>query len=64
MILYNLACDRALAGETDDARRLLRTAIAHHHELVESAREDPDLVALRSELESITASAQDSSYED
>ena len=54
VILYNLACYQALAGETDDARRLLRTAFTHHHELVESAKEDPDLAALRGELESLT----------
>jgi hypothetical protein len=54
VIFYNLACYQALAGETDDARRLLRTAFTHHHELVESAKEDPDLAALRGELESLT----------
>jgi hypothetical protein len=53
VILYNLACYQALAGETDDARRLLRTAFTHHHELAESAREDPDLASLRGELESL-----------
>jgi hypothetical protein len=54
VILYNLACYQALAGEADDARRLLRTAFTHRHELAEYAREDPDLATLRGERESLT----------
>jgi len=50
VILYNIACARALSGELDDARRLLRTAFARRHDLVELAAEDPDLIALRGEL--------------
>jgi hypothetical protein len=57
VMLYNLACYEALAGDTDDARRLLRTAFAHRHDLVTSAPEDPDLVSLRGELESLAALA-------
>jgi len=53
VILYNLACYQALAGETDDARRLLRTAFTHHPELMRSAEEDPDLVTMKDELHSL-----------
>jgi hypothetical protein len=55
VILYNMACRHALAGELDDARRLLRSAFAHRHDLVEFARDDADLTALRGELDSLTA---------
>jgi len=57
VVLYNLACYEALAGDTDDARRLLRTAFAHRHDLVTNAQEDPDLVSLRDELESLASSS-------
>jgi len=53
VILYNLACYQALAGETNDARRLLRTAFAHHPELVESAREDQDLASLGDDFDAM-----------
>ena len=53
VMLYNIACRHALEGELDDARRLLRTAFAHRHDLVDFARDDEDLAALRGELESL-----------
>jgi hypothetical protein len=55
VILYNLACHRALAGELDEARRVLRAAFARRHDLLEAAREDPDLAALGDELASLAA---------
>jgi hypothetical protein len=56
VMLYNLACHRALTGEGDEARRLLRDAFAQRADLVGEAREDPDLVTLRDELEGLAAS--------
>jgi hypothetical protein len=56
VMLYNIACHHALAGELDEARRLLRIAFAQRHELLESAAEDPDLAALRGELASLAPS--------
>jgi len=53
VILYNIACQRALSGQLDEARRLLRDAFARRHDLLESAREDPDLVALADDLPSL-----------
>jgi hypothetical protein len=50
VILYNIACARALAGDLDHARRLLPQAFARRHELRELARHDPDLVALHDEM--------------
>lgn len=50
VILYNIACARALTGDLDDARRLLRQAFARRHDLVEAAGDDPDLAALGGEL--------------
>jgi hypothetical protein len=50
VILYNIACARSLAGELDDARRLLRTAFARRHDLRELAPNDPDLAALGDEV--------------
>jgi hypothetical protein len=49
-ILYNIACHRALTGELDVARRLLRTAFARRTDLAEFAATDPDLAALSAEL--------------
>lgn len=57
VMLYNLGCHRALAGELDEARRLLRAAFAHRHDLLEPARQDPDLAALSSELPALAAPA-------
>jgi len=50
VILYNIACARALSGDLDEARRLLRVAFARRHDLVEAAAHDPDLAALGGEL--------------
>jgi len=49
VLLYNIACARALSGELDDARRLLQSAFARRHDLAELAKDDPDLIALREE---------------
>ena len=53
VILYNIACARALSGELDDARRLLGAAFARRHDLADLAQDDPDLAALRDELATI-----------
>lgn len=53
VILYNIACHQALSGQLEEARRLLRAAFARRHDLLDSAREDPDLVALDDELASL-----------
>jgi hypothetical protein len=50
VVLYNIACARAVAGDLEDARRLLRAAFARRHDLLEVAREDPDLAALGDEM--------------
>jgi hypothetical protein len=50
VMLYNIACHRALSGELDEARRLLRAAFSHRHDLLEPAAKDPDLDSLREEL--------------
>jgi len=50
VILYNIACHRALAGELDEARRLLRVAFTRRDDLRATALEDSDLAALRGEL--------------
>jgi hypothetical protein len=47
VILYNIACQRALTGQLDEARRLLEEAFARRHDLAEFAPNDPDLAALR-----------------
>jgi hypothetical protein len=50
VILYNIACHRALTGDLDEARRLLSIAFAWRGDLRETALEDSDLVALREEI--------------
>jgi hypothetical protein len=55
IMLYNIACHRALTGDLDEARRLLRIALAQHRPLVDFAPDDPDLSALRDELPALTA---------
>ena len=50
VILYNIACARAVSGELDESRRLLHAAFARRADLREAAREDPDLAALGEEL--------------
>ncbi len=51
--LYDLACYRALTGETDAARGLLRDAFALSPELVEFSHTDPDLASLHDELDAL-----------
>jgi hypothetical protein len=50
VMLYNIGCHYALSGELDRARRFMRSAFEHRHDLLEPALEDSDLVALSSEL--------------
>ena len=55
LLLYNIACDRALSGELAEARRLLRVAFRRRPDLMEWATTDPDLAALREELASLAS---------
>jgi hypothetical protein len=57
VILYNVACARALSGELDEALRLLRSAFTRRGDLLESAIEDPDLAALAAELAAMAPGA-------
>ena len=57
VILYNVACARALSGDPDEARRLLRAAFTRRGDLLESAMEDPDLAALSGELAAMAPGA-------
>jgi hypothetical protein len=57
VILYNVACARALSGELDEARRLLRAAFSLRADLLESAMEDPDLAALGGDLAALASGA-------
>lgn len=54
---YNLACFRALAGDLDDARALLRLALPGQEELQTLAPNDDDLIALRAEIPSLAIGA-------
>jgi hypothetical protein len=58
VILYNIACARALSGELDDARRLLGAAFARRHDLEELAKDDPDLAALNGDLPTIAGRSE------
>lgn len=53
VMLYNIGCHHALSGELDEARRLLRSAFAHRHDLLEPALEDEDLAVLGGELSAL-----------
>ena len=53
VLLYNIACHHALTGELDEARRVLRTAFAQRHDLVEVAQDDDDLAAIRDDIPSL-----------
>ena len=53
VLLYNIACHHALSGHPDDARRTLRAAFAQRRDLVEAARDDPDLAAIRDDIPSL-----------
>jgi hypothetical protein len=55
VILYNIACHFALAGQLDEARRLIRAAFRQRRDLLEPALGDPDLEALAGELPSLAA---------
>jgi hypothetical protein len=57
LLLYNLACDRALHGELDEARRLLPLAFARRHDLLATAATDPDLEPIRDEIGAMAAAA-------
>jgi len=59
VILYNAACHRALTGELEEARRLLRAAFGLRSDLADAARDDPDLVALAGEIEALGAASRD-----
>jgi hypothetical protein len=50
---YNLACHYALWDHLDDARRLLKQAFGQRHDLRSTAQDDPDLEALREELDAL-----------
>jgi hypothetical protein len=52
-MLYNIACHRALTGELEEARRLLRDAFRRRPDLLEWAEQDPDVAALRGELQAL-----------
>lgn len=57
VLLYNIACNHALVGELDEARRVLRTAFAQRRDLVEAAQDDPDLAAIRDDIASLARPA-------
>lgn len=57
VLLYNIACHHALAGQPDEARRTLRAAFAQRRDLVESARDDPDLAAIHDDIPSLASPA-------
>jgi DinB superfamily len=52
---YNLACFYAPRGHLDEARRLLRQALPAQEELRSFAPTDDDLIALRDEIETLSA---------
>ncbi len=52
---YNLACFYALRGDLDETRRLLRLALPVQEELRGFAPTDDDLIALRDEMETLSA---------
>lgn len=53
VLLYNIACHHALSGGLDEARRVLRTAFAQRRDLVDVARDDTDLAAIREDIPSL-----------
>ena len=54
VLLYNIACHHALAGQPDEARRTLRAAFAQRRDLLGSAQDDPDLASIRDDIPSLT----------
>jgi hypothetical protein len=55
VMLYNIGCHYALSSELDQARRVMRSAFAQRHDLLQPALEDSDLVALSAELTELAA---------
>jgi hypothetical protein len=55
--IYNAACFRALRGQLDVARELLREAFQMDPELVAWSKQDDDLIALRDQLDELAAPA-------
>ena len=55
--VYNAACFRALRGQSDAARDLLREAFSLDPELIEWSKQDEELVALRHELDELASAA-------
>jgi len=53
--IYNTACFMAVNGHPDQARPRLRDAFALRPDLVEWAKQDGDLVALRQEIDALAA---------
>jgi hypothetical protein len=53
VLLYNIACHHALSGQPDEARRTLQAAFAQRRDLVETARDDPDLASIRDDIPSM-----------
>ena len=53
--IYNAACFRALHGQLDPARELLREAFQLDPELVTFSKQDDDLIELRDELDELAA---------
>jgi thioredoxin-like negative regulator of GroEL len=47
LLLYNLACYRALGGRNEEALELLARSLPRDESLRENARTDPDLESLR-----------------
>ena len=54
--IYNAACFRALHGQLDQARELLREAFQLDPELVTFSREDEDLIELRDQIDELAQS--------
>ena len=53
--IYNAACYRALHGQLDEARELLREAFQLDPELVAWSKQDDDLIAMRDELDELAS---------
>ncbi len=55
VMVYNLACNAALAGRLDDARRLAADALRRRPDLLDWALEDGDLATIRADLPALAA---------
>ncbi len=51
--IYNAACYRALHGQLDEARELLREAFQLDPELIAWSKQDDDLIAMRDQLDEL-----------